>query len=73
MLLKIKVVAEGLASSISATYKYCGSSHGSITLNSVPAVVSSKFEVCLWHEMHWNWKKCSSDILCADELASSSS
>ncbi|GFR33830.1 hypothetical protein TNCT_689581 [Trichonephila clavata] len=27
----------GLASSISATCKYCGSSHGSMTSNSVPA------------------------------------
>ncbi|GFQ71413.1 hypothetical protein TNCT_449911 [Trichonephila clavata] len=27
----------GLASSISATFKYCGSSHGSMTSNSVPA------------------------------------
>ncbi|GFR07590.1 hypothetical protein TNCT_656551 [Trichonephila clavata] len=32
-----KSSCRGLASSISATCKYCGSSHGSMTSNSVPA------------------------------------
>ncbi|GFR20409.1 hypothetical protein TNCT_416041 [Trichonephila clavata] len=40
----------GLASSISAACKYCGSSHGSMTSNSVPAGYEVNLRFVLWYE-----------------------